>query len=99
MDESDVAQTCAALAHAKRIAILMLLQRQDNGLAVGEIAVALGLRQNSVSSPLKILSIWWWGIGSGGKSGIAPHSAGWRIWFGSSRQPSMPMNKPRHDHS
>jgi ArsR family transcriptional regulator, arsenate/arsenite/antimonite-responsive transcriptional repressor len=56
MDESDVAQTCAALAHAKRIAILMLLQRQDNGLAVGEIAVALGLRQNSVSSHLKILS-------------------------------------------
>jgi ArsR family transcriptional regulator, arsenate/arsenite/antimonite-responsive transcriptional repressor len=56
MDHSDIAQTCAALAQGKRLAILRLLHGHRNGMVVGEIAARLGLRQNSVSSHLRILA-------------------------------------------
>lgn len=57
MDESAALQALAALAHATRLdAFRLLVQAGPAGVAAGDIAEALDVRQNTMSSHLAILT-------------------------------------------
>jgi DNA-binding transcriptional ArsR family regulator len=56
MDMKEAAAALAALGLENRLEIVLLLVRKGRaGMRVGEIVVALGAKQNSVSGQLKIL--------------------------------------------
>lgn len=57
MDVELALETLSALSHETRLwAFRLLVQAGPQGLAAGEIAEALGSRQNTMSSHLKILA-------------------------------------------
>lgn len=57
MDKSAALQALAALAHATRLdAFRLLVQAGPAGVAAGDISMALGVRQNTMSSHLAILA-------------------------------------------
>ena len=57
MDVELALETLSALSHETRLwAFRLLVQAGPEGLAAGEIADALGSRQNTMSSHLKILA-------------------------------------------
>lgn len=57
MDIDDALDGLAALAHKSRLEIFRLLVRAgDDGMAAGDIAVAMGSRQNTTSTNLAILT-------------------------------------------
>jgi len=58
MDVGLALETLSALSHETRLwAFRLLVQAGPQGLAAGEIAEALGSRQNTMSSHLKILAM------------------------------------------
>ena len=58
MDVELALETLSALSHETRLwAFRLLVQAGPQGLAAGEIAEALGSRQNTMSSHLKILAM------------------------------------------
>ncbi len=57
MNKSDAISALAALAQETRLDVFRLLVRTGReGLCAGEIAAALGVRQNTMSSNLSVLS-------------------------------------------
>ena len=57
MDVEQALEALSALSHETRLwAFRLLVQAGPDGLAAGEIADALGSRQNTMSSHLKILA-------------------------------------------
>lgn len=58
MDVQHALETLSALSHETRLwAFRLLVQAGSGGLAAGEIADALGSRQNTISTHLKILTM------------------------------------------
>jgi DNA-binding transcriptional ArsR family regulator len=56
MNESDALQALAALAHGTRLSIFrLLIQQAPQGLPAGDIAMRLGVLQNTLSAHLRIL--------------------------------------------
>ena len=56
MNEPDALQALAALAHVTRLGILrLLIQQGPEGLPAGDIALRLGVLQNTLSAHLRIL--------------------------------------------
>jgi ArsR family transcriptional regulator len=56
MDESGLLTILRALAHPTRLGIVNLLARASNELPAGDIAAALKVRQNTLSSHLALLT-------------------------------------------
>jgi ArsR family transcriptional regulator, arsenate/arsenite/antimonite-responsive transcriptional repressor len=56
VDDTDLALCLAALAQPSRLAIVRLLGRHKDGVAVHMIAAQLKLRQNAVSFHLAVLA-------------------------------------------
>lgn len=56
MDESGAIAALRALAQPTRLRIMTLLARTPGGMTAGEIATALGVRQNTLSSHIAILA-------------------------------------------
>ncbi len=52
----EAAVAFAALGQTSRLAVLKALHKHDGGLAVGKLARLLGIRQNTLSSHLKVLA-------------------------------------------
>ncbi len=56
MDDIDLAQCFAALSHPSRVAVLRLLLKVRNGVAVHDIADHLNVKQNAASFHLSVLA-------------------------------------------
>ncbi len=56
MDETGMVAALKALGQPTRLRMMRLLANSPRGLAAGEIASALGVRQNTLSSHIAILS-------------------------------------------
>jgi DNA-binding transcriptional ArsR family regulator len=56
MDESDLVAMLRALAHPTRLKVMSLLARSPHGLPAGDIAAALQIRQNTLSTHIAMLS-------------------------------------------